>query len=543
MLMNSTNSILVALATGLLCTTASSAWAANIAASAIPGTSRISSSGAGDIQLEAVGTNGSESSPVAQTHLHQGPLIAFGDVVLKEGDTAEAVVSIFGTAKVHGRVRSAAVAIWGNVEVDGQVEDAVVAVLGSVKAGQGAVIRRDVVAVLGDVTVDRSATIQGNAVAVGGTVDAAPGATISGQVQSLPFPKGLTNWFRRCVLLMRPLAPSVGWVWIIAGLFFLLYLAIAALFPHPIRVCVNELSQRPATTFLMGLLIKLFLPLLVLILAATGFGVIVVPFILAVTVPAAIVGKVALLEALGFGMVRRFSSDGIQRPLLALLLGAILLCLVYMIPVIGLIAFAVTGLWGLGVAITAGVGSLWRELPKRPPPAPVAPPSNFTVPPPSSPVPSSQPDTTSMTSSAPAMTASPPPKAAAPPVLPEVICYPKASFWERMGAGFLDLVLVGILGSPVAHFAPLVMLAYFAGMWAWKGTTVGGIVLGLKVVRLDGQPLSFVVCLVRSLAAMFSAAVLFLGFFWIAWDSEQQGWHDKIAGTVVVKLPRGTPLV
>jgi uncharacterized RDD family membrane protein YckC len=141
------------------------------------------------------------------------------------------------------------------------------------------------------------------------------------------------------------------------------------------------------------------------------------------------------------------------------------------------------------------------------------------------------------------MPASPPLKAAAPPVLPDALCYPKASFWERMGAGFLDLVLVGILGSAVAHFAPLVMLAYFAGMWAWKGTTVGGIVLGLKVVRLDGQPLSFVVCLVRSLAAMFSAAFLFLGFFWIAWDSEQQGWHDKIAGSVVVKLPRSAPLI
>jgi uncharacterized RDD family membrane protein YckC len=37
--------------------------------------------------------------------------------------------------------------------------------------------------------------------------------------------------------------------------------------------------------------------------------------------------------------------------------------------------------------------------------------------------------------------------------------------------------------------------------------------------------------------------VLFLGFFWIIWDAEKQGWHDKIAGTVVVRLPRGMPLV
>jgi len=28
---------------------------------------------------------------------------------------------------------------------------------------------------------------------------------------------------------------------------------------------------------------------------------------------------------------------------------------------------------------------------------------------------------------------------------------------------------------------------------------------------------------------------LFLGFFWIIWDKKKQGWHDKIAGTLVVK--------
>jgi uncharacterized RDD family membrane protein YckC len=72
---------------------------------------------------------------------------------------------------------------------------------------------------------------------------------------------------------------------------------------------------------------------------------------------------------------------------------------------------------------------------------------------------------------------------------------------------------------------------------------VGGIVLGLKVVRVDGQPVTFAVALVRALAAGFSVIVLFLGFLWIAWDREKQGWHDRIAGTVVLRLPRGTPLI
>jgi len=88
-----------------------------------------------------------------------------------------------------------------------------------------------------------------------------------------------------------------------------------------------------------------------------------------------------------------------------------------------------------------------------------------------------------------------------------------------------------------------VALAYFAGMWTWRGTTIGGIVLNLKVVRYDGQPMNFGVGLVRALAAAFSIVVLFLGFLWIAWSRDKQGWHDKIAGTVVIRLPRGTPLL
>ena len=130
-------------------------------------------------------------------------------------------------------------------------------------------------------------------------------------------------------------------------------------------------------------------------------------------------------------------------------------------------------------------------------------------------------------------------------MLADAYAYPRASFWERMGAAFIDMVLVGLLSSFVGGLplGLLVALAYFAGMWTWKGTTIGGIVLGLKVARYDGQPVTFAVALVRALGAFLSAIILFIGFFAIAWDKERQGWHDKIAGTIVVKLPRGTPLV
>ena len=72
---------------------------------------------------------------------------------------------------------------------------------------------------------------------------------------------------------------------------------------------------------------------------------------------------------------------------------------------------------------------------------------------------------------------------------------------------------------------------------------MGGVVLNLKVVRLDNQPVTFAVALVRGLASMLSFLVFFLGFFWIIVDRDKQSWHDKIAGTVVIRTPRAMPLV
>ena len=122
-----------------------------------------------------------------------------------------------------------------------------------------------------------------------------------------------------------------------------------------------------------------------------------------------------------------------------------------------------------------------------------------------------------------------------------------------MGAALLDVILITLVVSFIAHsplgrligppISLIVALAYFAGMWAWKGTTIGGTVLNLKVVRLDDQPVTFVVALVRGLTSALSFIVFFLGFFWIAFDRDKQSWHDKIAGTVVVRSPRATPLV
>jgi uncharacterized RDD family membrane protein YckC len=80
-------------------------------------------------------------------------------------------------------------------------------------------------------------------------------------------------------------------------------------------------------------------------------------------------------------------------------------------------------------------------------------------------------------------------------------------------------------------------------MWKFKGTTIGGIICGLKVVRLDDRELDWPTAVVRALACFLSMAVAGLGFLWVVFDSEKQSWHDKIAGTTVVRVPKGVSLI
>jgi uncharacterized RDD family membrane protein YckC len=473
--------------------------------------------------------------------INRNAIVVMGrSVVLKANESAETVVVIGGSAKILGKVREEVVVIGGDIDVQGEVGQEVVAVMGGVKVGPTAKLYSDLVAVGGKAEVEEGAEVHGQTqeVDMGG--------------MGLPNPEWLRKWFIHCVLKLRPLAPQVGWVWGVAGMSFLFYLLVAAAFPRPVEACVEGLTRRPATTFVMGLLTVILSPVVLLILTVTVMGPLVVLTALFLGV---IVGKVAILEWIGFQVTRQASGPAFQKPVIALFVGAIIITSLYMIPVLGLLTFGIIGSWGLGSAVTAAFAGLRRELPdKSTPAAPVTP---IAPEPPAEPRPEPAMATAgggSLMGSAESWkaeeTAGPQVAtatlaAAAAAALPEALVFPRAGFWERMAAAFLDMVLVGILSAPV-HGPPLgflVALAYFAGMWGWKGTTIGGIVLGLKVVRPDGQPITFTVALVRALAAAFSAVVLFLGFIWIAWDPEKQGWHDRIAGTVVVRLPRGTPLV
>jgi|GEM_PF-454296 len=81
----------------------------------------------------------------------------------------------------------------------------------------------------------------------------------------------------------------------------------------------------------------------------------------------------------------------------------------------------------------------------------------------------------------------------------------------------------------------LISAGYFVVFWASTGQTPGKMALGIKVIGTDGSPVSWGKAILRYIGYIISSLVLSLGFIWAAFDARRQGWHDKIAGTYVVR--------
>ncbi|MEM6582118.1 MAG: RDD family protein [Pseudomonadota bacterium] len=103
-------------------------------------------------------------------------------------------------------------------------------------------------------------------------------------------------------------------------------------------------------------------------------------------------------------------------------------------------------------------------------------------------------------------------------------------YWqsETMSNGFWDILLT--------YIAPIALTIWF---WVRYLGTPGKMMLGLSVVDADtGGPISTPKAVGRYLGYFVSTIPLLLGFVWIGFDKRKQGFHDKLAGTAVV---RGRP--
>ncbi|MXW31068.1 MAG: RDD family protein [Chloroflexi bacterium] len=103
----------------------------------------------------------------------------------------------------------------------------------------------------------------------------------------------------------------------------------------------------------------------------------------------------------------------------------------------------------------------------------------------------------------------------------------------------LDAIGIIDIGEPSATdqvLEAVISFGYYILLTAAFGATLGKMALGMRVVDESGQKAGFLKVLVReTIGKIVSAIVVFLGFIWILFDGNRQGWHDKIGGTFVVK--------
>lgn len=130
-------------------------------------------------------------------------------------------------------------------------------------------------------------------------------------------------------------------------------------------------------------------------------------------------------------------------------------------------------------------------------------------------------------------------------------------FWARVGASLVDTLLIGLVIWPlltafygweywtnpgadtgvldllISYVLPAVAVLAF---WIARQATPGKMLLSARIVdaKTGGKP-SNRQLLARYLGYFVAMIPFFLGILWVGIDARKQGWHDKLAGTVVVR--------
>ena len=138
-----------------------------------------------------------------------------------------------------------------------------------------------------------------------------------------------------------------------------------------------------------------------------------------------------------------------------------------------------------------------------------------------------------------------------------------AGLWVRVGATIIDTLLImavltpllvaiygwayfdatntGFFAGPadflLSYIAPAVAVIVF---WIYRQATPGKMALSIRIVdATTGSAPSTGRCVGRYFAYFVSIFPLGLGLIWVAFDKRKQGWHDKLAGTVVIRSEKG----
>ena len=117
-----------------------------------------------------------------------------------------------------------------------------------------------------------------------------------------------------------------------------------------------------------------------------------------------------------------------------------------------------------------------------------------------------------------------------------------ADLGQRFGAAIIDGIVVGFITGALWRFGGagiglsfVITLAYeWYFLTRQNGQTPGKMLMHIRVVKKDGAPLDDATAIVRYIGKYISGLIV-IGLLWAFWDENRQGWHDKVANTLVVK--------
>jgi hypothetical protein len=282
---------------------------------------------------------------------------------LKQGDSVREVVVISNGATIEGVVYQNVVVVLGTVTIarTAVIEGSLAVIGGSATIQPGAKIGQDLVVVAGSLDAPREFQAGGQHIVIG---TAGLGERV----------RGLVPWLTEGLLLGRLIVPRLEWVWVVLAVIFLMSLVVTLVLKEAIRNCADAIAKRPLGTFLMGLLVLLLIGPVSVILAASVIGIAVLPFLFCALVIAWIIGKIAVKVRIGDSIMGPQAIGSRSDLIRSFVVGFAVVGLAYMVPVLGIIVWAVVGVSGLGAATTAFTGAYRREkkgaVPKVPPPPP-----------------------------------------------------------------------------------------------------------------------------------------------------------------------------
>ncbi len=125
--------------------------------------------------------------------------------------------------------------------------------------------------------------------------------------------------------------------------------------------------------------------------------------------------------------------------------------------------------------------------------------------------------------------------------------YELASLWSRLFAIWIDGFLLGLVGGTMwsrVGWGGLGVGLIIGALYCWffwtryDGQTPGKMLLGIRVIKADGTAMTDADALIRFLGYSLNSVVFSIGWLWVFFDDKKRGWHDLIAQTYVVVVPR-----